>query len=75
MQPVFESIVRVLTAGIAGSQVTPLRLLIVLVLLAALMWVTRRGTRCFARSRSAPSCCGAIPPRLRWCRRQGSTPG
>ena len=47
MQAVFESIVRVLTAGIAGSQVTPLRLLVVLVLLAALMWVTRRATRWF----------------------------
>ena len=46
-KPVFESIVRVLTAGIAGSQVTPLRLLVVLVLLAALMWVTRRATRWF----------------------------
>jgi small-conductance mechanosensitive channel len=47
MQAVSESIVRVLTAGIAGSQVTPLRLLVVLVLLAALMWVTRRATRWF----------------------------
>ena len=47
MQLVLESIVRVMTAGIAGSQVTPLRLLIVLMLLAALMWVTRRATRWF----------------------------
>ena len=47
MQRVFESIVRVLNAGIAGSQITPLRLLVVLVLLAALMWVTRRATRWF----------------------------
>jgi small-conductance mechanosensitive channel len=39
--------VQVLNAGIAGSQVTPLRLLVVLVLLAALMWVTRRATRWF----------------------------
>lgn len=34
-----------LTAGIAGSQFTPLRLLIVIVLISALAWATRRVTR------------------------------
>ena len=47
MQAVFDSIARFFTAGIAGSQVTPLRLLIVLVLMAALVWATRKGTRLF----------------------------
>ena len=47
MQSVFDSLTRVLTAGIAGSEVTPLRLLIVLVLMAALVWVTRKSTQLF----------------------------
>jgi small-conductance mechanosensitive channel len=34
-----------LTSGIAGSQFTPLRLLIVIALFSALVWVTRRVTR------------------------------
>jgi len=34
-----------LTSGIAGSEVTPIRLLIVITLLSALIWATRRVTR------------------------------
>ena len=34
-----------LTSGIAGSEVTPLRLLIVITLISALVWTTRRVTR------------------------------
>jgi small-conductance mechanosensitive channel len=34
-----------LTSGIAGSEVTPLRLLIVITLISALAWTTRRVTR------------------------------
>jgi small-conductance mechanosensitive channel len=45
MQSLFDSIVQVLNAGIAGTQVTPLRLLVVLILMAALVWGTRKGTR------------------------------
>jgi small-conductance mechanosensitive channel len=47
MQSVLDSIARFFTAGIAGSEVTPLRLLVVLVLMSALVWATRKGTRLF----------------------------
>lgn len=47
MPSVFDSIARFLNAGIAGSQITPLRLLLVLVLMSALLWTTRRITRWF----------------------------
>jgi small-conductance mechanosensitive channel len=47
MQSGFDSFVRFLNAGIAGSEVTPLRLLIVLALMAVLAWATRRGTQLF----------------------------
>jgi small-conductance mechanosensitive channel len=50
MQPlvtVLESIGVFLTTGIAGSEFTPLRLLIVISLITALVWATRRVTRWF----------------------------
>jgi small-conductance mechanosensitive channel len=47
MPSVFDSIARFLNAGIAGSQITPLRLLLVLVLMSALLWATRRITHWF----------------------------
>jgi small-conductance mechanosensitive channel len=47
MPSVLDSIARFFTAGIAGSEVTPLRLLVVLVLMSALVWATRKGTRLF----------------------------
>lgn len=42
---VWERVERFLRAGIAGSEFTPLRLLIVITLTTALVWVTRRLTR------------------------------
>jgi small-conductance mechanosensitive channel len=50
MQPflsVLDSIGVFLTTGIAGSQFTPLRLLIVITLIVALVWLTRRSTNWF----------------------------
>lgn len=47
MPSAFDSIVRFLNAGIAGSQITPLRLVIVLLLMSALIWTTRRITHWF----------------------------
>jgi small-conductance mechanosensitive channel len=47
MQSVIDSIGRFLKGGIAGSEVTPLRLLLVLLLMTALVWATRRGTQLF----------------------------
>ena len=47
MPSIFDSIVRFLNAGIAGSQITPLRLLVVVVLMTALLWATRRITHWF----------------------------
>ena len=50
MQPiltVLDSIGVFLTTGIAGSQFTPLRLLIVITLIVALIWLTRRSTNWF----------------------------
>jgi small-conductance mechanosensitive channel len=47
MPPIFDSIVRFLNAGIAGSQITPLRLLVVVVLMSVLLWTTRRITHWF----------------------------
>jgi small-conductance mechanosensitive channel len=47
MPSVFDSIARFLNAGIAGSEITPLRLLVVLVLMSALLWATRRITHWF----------------------------
>ena len=44
MPSVFDSLARFMNAGIAGSQITPLRLLVVLVLMSALLWITRRMT-------------------------------
>ena len=43
----FDRIGAFLNIGIAGSQFTPLKLLIVLTLLVALVWVTRRTTQWF----------------------------
>jgi small-conductance mechanosensitive channel len=48
MQPVadfWDRLAVFLTSGIAGSEFTPLRLLIVITLTAALVWVTRHVTR------------------------------
>ena len=48
MQPFAEGWRRLeafLTSGIAGSEFTPLRLLTVIALVTALVWVTRRVTR------------------------------
>ena len=48
MQPVLdvlESVGVLLNTGIAGSEFTPLKLLIVISLISALVWVTRRVTR------------------------------
>jgi small-conductance mechanosensitive channel len=39
-----------LNAGIAGSQVTPLKLLVVVALLVVLVWATRRTTHWFVDS-------------------------
>ena len=50
MQPlvtVFDSIGVFLNSGIAGSEFTPLRLLIVITLIAALIWLTKRVTHWF----------------------------
>ncbi len=50
MQPVIdvlESVGVLLNTGIAGSEFTPLKLLIVISLISALVWVTRRVTRWF----------------------------
>jgi small-conductance mechanosensitive channel len=43
----FDSIAQFLNSGIAGSEITPLRLLVVLVLMSALFWSTRRLTHWF----------------------------
>lgn len=48
MQPLAEALSNVgafLNAGIAGSEFTPLKLIIVITLISALVWVTRRVTR------------------------------
>jgi small-conductance mechanosensitive channel len=50
MQPLLDAVNRVggfLNTGIAGSQFTPLRLLIVISLISALIWTTRRVTHWF----------------------------
>jgi len=47
MQSVFDSLARFFNVGIAGSDVTPLRLLVVLILMSALVWATRKGTQIF----------------------------
>ena len=47
MRQVFDSIIGFLTTGIAGSEFTPLRLLLVITLISALVWVTRRLTTWF----------------------------
>ena len=47
MPSFFDSIVRFLNAGIAGSQITPLRLLVVVLLMSVLLWATRRITHWF----------------------------
>ena len=44
---VWDRIATVLSSGIAGSEFTPLRLLTILTLTSALVWVTRRVTRWF----------------------------
>jgi len=44
-QYALTSIEQVLTSGIAGTQFTPLKLLTVITLLSALVWLTRRATR------------------------------
>ena len=43
----FDRIGALLNTGVAGSEFTPLRLLIVVTLIAALIWVTRRVTQWF----------------------------
>ena len=48
MQPLADVLINVgalLNAGIAGSEFTPLKLIIVIALISALVWVTRRVTR------------------------------
>lgn len=50
MQPVLDVLDRIgafLNAGIAGSEFTPLKLLTVITLISALVWLTRRVTRWF----------------------------
>jgi small-conductance mechanosensitive channel len=47
---VFEAAGTFLNSGIAGSDFTPLRLLVVITLISALIWVTRRVTRWFVDS-------------------------
>ena len=47
MQSAFDSLARFLNVGIAGSEVTPLRLLVVVILMSALVWATRKGTQLF----------------------------
>lgn len=50
MQPVLDVLDRLgafLNAGIAGSEFTPLKLLTVITLISALVWLTRRVTRWF----------------------------
>ena len=50
MQPlarVLDNIGAFLNSGIAGSQFTPLKLLVVITMISALVWVTRRVTRWF----------------------------
>jgi small-conductance mechanosensitive channel len=50
MQPfmdVWNRFVTVMSSGIAGSQFTPLRALMVITLTVALLWVSRRATRWF----------------------------
>jgi small-conductance mechanosensitive channel len=44
---VFDTGGRLLNTGIAGSEFTPLKLIIVITLIAVLAWVTRRVTRWF----------------------------
>ena len=47
---VFDSVGAFLTTGIAGSEFTPLRLLIVITLLVVLVWTTKRATRWFVNT-------------------------
>src|SRR5687767_5992495 len=42
---VWNRLVTTMSSGIAGSEFTPLRLLTVIVLIGALIWITRRATR------------------------------
>src|SRR5262245_17677758 len=44
---VFDTLVRFLNTGIAGSEFTPLRLLLVITLITVLLWTTRRATGWF----------------------------
>src|SRR5688500_15036384 len=44
---VLNSVGGFLNAGIAGSEFTPLKLIVVITLISALVWVTRRVTRWF----------------------------
>jgi hypothetical protein len=68
-----------MTTGIAGSEFTPLRLAMVISLIAGLVWATRRATHWFVdgmlarrgvdvamRRRSAPSCATASSRSARW---------
>jgi small-conductance mechanosensitive channel len=44
MRQVFEAFTTFMNSGIAGSEFTPLRLLLVITLISALVWTTRRAT-------------------------------
>jgi len=46
----FASVSELLTMGIAGSSVTPIRLIVVLTSFSALVWITRRATHWFVES-------------------------
>jgi small-conductance mechanosensitive channel len=47
LQNAFDRLAVFLNAGIAGSEFTPLRLLLVITLISVLVWTTRRGTAWF----------------------------
>jgi small-conductance mechanosensitive channel len=47
IRDVWDSIVAVMSSGIAGTQFTPLRLLLVITMTVALVWGTRKATRWF----------------------------
>ena len=47
IQGLWDRIVTVMSSGIAGTEFTPFRLAMVIVMTVALVWVTRKGTRWF----------------------------
>jgi small-conductance mechanosensitive channel len=54
MESVLDSIARLLTTGIAGSEIAPVRLLLVLVLISALVWSSRKATTFLVNGVLAP---------------------